>query len=169
MKPLLVGLCLYIGCDTAPPPVLFRDVTAQAGIDFVHIDGASGAYFLIETYGAGGGFFDSDGDGDLDIYLVNGFDLDGIQTAPINLDHRRGKTYWVERPDQVRSAGPGAIDFSMLDDASGRRAANVLYRNDGDGTFTDISRESGVDYTGYGMGCAVADYGQRRRPGSVRD
>ena len=46
----------------------------------------------------------------------------------------------------------------MLDDASGRRAANVLYRNDGDGTFTDISRESGADDTGYGMGCAVADY-----------
>ena len=62
MKPLLVGLCLYIGCDTAQPPVRFRDVTAQAGIDFIHIDGASGAYFLIETYGAGGGFFDSDGD-----------------------------------------------------------------------------------------------------------
>ena len=160
MKPLLVGLCLYIGCDTAPPPVRFRDVTTQSGIDFVHVDGASGAYFLIETYGAGGGFFDSDGDGDLDIYLVNGFDLGGIQATPVNLDHRRGGTYWVERPDQVRSAEPGAvdIDFSILAEASGRRAANVLYRNNGDGSFSDISRESGVDDTGYGMGCAAADY-----------
>ena len=123
MKPLLVGLCLYMGCDTAPPPVLFRDVTAQAGIDFVHIDGASGAYFLIETYGAGGGFFDSDGDGDLDVYLVNGFDLGGIQTVPINLDHRRGKTYWVERPDQVRSVGAGS---HRLLNVRRRRSADVL-------------------------------------------
>lgn len=35
---------------------------------------------------------------------------------------------------------------------------NVLYRNDGDGTFTDITRAAGVGHRGYGMGCVFADY-----------
>ena len=54
-----------------PPRVPFTDVTAAAGIDFVHESGAAGEKLLPETMGGGGGFFDFDSDGDPDLLLVN--------------------------------------------------------------------------------------------------
>ncbi len=53
------------------PVVPFTDVTAEAGIDFVHVNGAAGEALLPETMGAGGAFFDVDRDGDQDLLLVN--------------------------------------------------------------------------------------------------
>jgi hypothetical protein len=56
----------------APAPALpFADVTAAAGIDFVHDNGAYGDKLLPETMGGGGAFLDHDGDGDQDLLLVN--------------------------------------------------------------------------------------------------
>ena len=102
-----------------PPAVpVFTDVTAQAGIRFTHNRGHSGKKFLPETLGAGCAFFDADGDGWLDILLVNGKE-------------------WT----------PGA-----------RPSPSALYRNNRDGTFTDITAASGLGVPMYGMGAAVADY-----------
>jgi hypothetical protein len=47
----------------APPAVTFTDVAREAGIDFVHFNGATGAKLLPETMGGGGAFFDLDHDG----------------------------------------------------------------------------------------------------------
>ena len=99
---------------------IFVDVTEPAGIDFVHTDGRSGERLFNEFLGSGGGFFDYDGDGDLDIYLVNG----AIQVG--------------EPKDKLPH--------------------NVLYRNDGDGTFTDVTKVAGVGSTAYGTGATVGDY-----------
>lgn len=107
-------------CTIAVSEPVFIDVTESAGITFVHTDGRSGARLFNEFLGSGGGFFDYDGDGDLDIYLVNG----AIQTE--------------DRQDQTPH--------------------NVLYRNNGDNTFSDVTDESGVGSTSYGTGAAVADY-----------
>jgi hypothetical protein len=98
--------------------VQFTDVTAKAGIKFVHNAGKSGKKYLPETLGSGAAFFDADGDGWIDILFVNGKD-------------------WTPR---------------------GRHTTAALYRNNHDGTFTDITRGSGLDVEMYGIGVAVADY-----------
>ncbi len=100
------------------PPVHFTDVTARAGIRFVHNAGKTGKKWLPETMGSGCAFFDADGDGWPDILLINGKD-------------------WTPH---------------------GRRTTAALYRNNHDGTFTDITRGSGLDIEIYGLGVAVADY-----------
>jgi hypothetical protein len=103
----------------APAPrVTFTDVTAAAGIKFVHNSGRAGQKLLPETLGSGCAFFDADGDGRLDIFLVNSRD-------------------WQPR---------------------GRHSRSALYKNNGDGTFTDITSRSGLDVEMYGMGVAIGDY-----------
>ena len=99
-------------------PVRFTDVTAAAGMHFAHNSGRAGKKWLPETMGAGCAFFDADGDGWLDILLINGKD-------------------WTPR---------------------GRRTTAALYRNNHDGTFTDITRGSGLDVEIYGLGVAIGDY-----------
>ena len=78
----------------------------------------SGKKYLPETLGSGAAFFDADGDGWIDILLVNGKD-------------------WTPR---------------------GRHTTAALYRNNHNGTFTDITKGSGLDVEMYGIGVAVADF-----------
>lgn len=59
------------------PPVVFSDVTAASGIDFIHFNGATGEKLLPETMGPGCAFFDFDQDEDEDILLVNGMPWPG--------------------------------------------------------------------------------------------
>ena len=118
---LLIILLICAPLSLSPAETQFVDVTTEAGINFRHINGAEGAYHLPETLGAGGAFFDADNDGNLDIYLVN-------------------SGYWKES-------------------SSGDETPSALYRNSGDGTFTDITMTAGVGNSGnYGQGAACADY-----------
>ncbi|HEV2231775.1 MAG TPA: CRTAC1 family protein [Terriglobia bacterium] len=95
------------------------DATRQAGISFQHNTGAFGKKYLPETLGSGCAFFDYDNDGWLDIILINGMD-------------------WPEH--QIR------------------RTTLQLYRNDRNGTFTDVTHAAGLDIEMYGIGVAVGDY-----------
>ena len=66
----------------APPAVRFTDVTREAGIGFVHFNGATGAKLLPETMGGGGAFFDLDHDGDEDLLLVDATTWPGDPKRP---------------------------------------------------------------------------------------
>jgi hypothetical protein len=97
----------------------FTDVTQQAGITFRHESGAFGKKYLPETMGAGGAFFDADGDGAQDLVFVNSMS-------------------WPGRP--------------------AKKSLLALYKNNRDGTFTDVTAASGLGVQTYGMGVAAGDY-----------
>ena len=114
----LAAAGLLIPAEAPYSGPVFTDVTAQAGIHFVHNSGRAGKKYLPETMGSGCAFFDADGDGWPDILLVNSKD-------------------WTPR---------------------GRRSLPALYRNNHNGTFTDITAGSGLDVEMYGLGVAVGDF-----------
>ncbi|MDX1981982.1 MAG: CRTAC1 family protein [Bryobacteraceae bacterium] len=116
---LIMGALAASNVRAAGPGFQLVDVTRRAGIDFNHHTGGFGAKYLPETMGPGCAFLDYDGDGWLDILLINGQDWPG---------HRQ------------------------------RRATPHLYRNNRNGTFTDVTRQAGLDLEIYGLGVAVADF-----------
>lgn len=147
----------------------FYDATLAAGIDFEHINGANGQKFVIETVGPGGGFFDYDGDGRLDIYLLNGAAVPGTAyaKAPQNALYRnKGDGTFA---DATADAGVGDTGYGMgcsvgdidndgdLDLYVTNFGANALYQNKGDGTFVDATARAGVGDERWGSSSAFAD------------
>ncbi|MDE0014475.1 MAG: FG-GAP-like repeat-containing protein [Candidatus Poribacteria bacterium] len=151
--------------------VQFVDVTAEAGINFRHINGAEGAYHLPETLGAGGAFFDADNDGYLDIYLVNSGYWDkssSVEKALSVLYRNNGNGTFA---DITTTAGVGnrgnygqgaaCADYNNDGDVDlyvTNFGVNVLYRNNGDGTFTDVTRVAGVGDSGWSSSATFLDY-----------
>ena len=126
---MLVTKLIVLALIFAP---IFREVAQHTGLKFQHYNGMSGKFYLPEITGSGGALFDFDNDGDLDVYLVQGNVLEP-NTTP-------GNTLFP-----WRSAEP----------PRGR-----LFRNDLKSrqlTFTDLTQQSGIVATGYGMGAAVGD------------
>ena len=150
--------------------VRFVDRTDRAGIEFRHENSATDEKYLVETMGAGGGFFDYDGDGDLDIYLVNGATHPGSAhtgAPPTNALYRNdGEGRFT---DTTALAGVGDTSFGMgmaaadydndgdLDLYVTNFGDNVFYRNNGDGTFTDITEHAGVATGGWSTSAAFGD------------
>ena len=133
----------------------FRDITAQAGIHFVHNNAAFGKKWLPETLGAGAAFIDYDNDGYPDILLVNGEDWPGHARAAstLKLYHNNHDGTFT---DVTRKAGLAVSMFGMgvavgdydndgHDDlfitALGQ---SHLFHNNGNGTFTDVTRAAGM-------------------------
>jgi len=128
LRTALVAVALLAAGTLAaqvPDAGIFVDVTDDAGIDFTHISGAFGGKWLPETNGSGASFFDADGDGWIDLLMVQG-------------------STWPGHEDAV----PAEL----------RDATMKLYRNQGDGTFTDVTAASGLAIKMYGTGAAPADY-----------
>jgi hypothetical protein len=140
-----------------PPTVVFTDITAEAGIDFVHTNGAVGDKLLPETMGGGCAFLDFDADGDQDLLLVNSGHWPtspGADGAPATMALYRNDG--AGRFEDVTAAsgldvgfyGMGAAvgDYDNDGDADLYFTAvgpNHLFRNDG-GRFVDVTGAGGV-------------------------
>lgn len=148
-------------------PIRLRDVTGQTGIDFRHTDGSSGQHYIMETMTGGLAIFDYDGDGQEDIYFLNGAPLPGTQVdvPPTNHLYRnlgqfrfRKVTAEAAVGDPGFGLGVSVADYNndgFLDIYVNNFGPNVLFRNNGDGTFTDVTAEAGVA-NGHKVGAGVA-------------
>ena len=154
----------------APNVIQLRDVSDETGITFVHTDGSSGQRYIVETVSAGLALFDYDGDGLIDLYLVNGAPLPGAsaESPPRNALYRN-EGGWQFR-DVTDETGVGDTGFGLgvtvadfdndgfPDLFVNNFGPNVLYRNNGDGTFTDVTEQAGVPGDGQvGAGAAFLD------------
>ena len=150
-------------------PVLFRDVAVESGVTFTHINGASPAKHIVETMGSGGVLFDYDGDGWLDILLVDGgsvADAGVAARAGTRLLRNQGNGTFddVTRTAKIehRAFGMGACAADYDNDGHEdlyltNFGPNVLLHNNGDGTFADVTKTAGVGATSLSTSCAFAD------------
>ncbi len=102
----------------------FTEITKAVGLQMNHDAGVEGDFHFEEIAASGCALADFDGDGRLDIYLVNG-----------TTHHRRGGT-----------------------DPAADAPTDRLFLQTADGSFVDVTAQSGLQATGYGFGCAVGDY-----------
>ena len=173
---------VLLGAESPLPQ--FVDIARQAGIAFQHVNGASSDKHLVETMGSGGLFFDYDGDGWIDVFLVDGGSIADQSTdrrARHRLFHNRGNP--STGSGQAASTSSGQAQFEDVTERSGiqHRAygmgacagdvdgdgrpdlyitnfgPNTLYRNRGDGTFEDITSRARVGDTRWSASCAFAD------------
>ena len=158
-----------------PQPEWFVDRAVESGIDFVHINGMTGQLYMPEILAPGVALFDYDNDGDLDVYLVQSGGFDGQR--PNDRLYRNDLT--------VRLDGTRTLHFTDVTAASGIEARgygmgvatgdfnndgwvdlyltkfdapNQLLRNNGNGTFTDVSKASGTDQRSWSVSAAFVDF-----------
>jgi len=118
---------LWAATSTAP----VFEVKLPKGLDFTLQNSPTPQKYLIETMPGGVALLDYNNDGLLDIFLVNGGRITSPMQSPENFD-RHDPRYW-----------------------------NRLYRQNKDGSFTDVTQQAGLSNAGdgnYGMGVAVGDY-----------
>ncbi|OWK36030.1 CRTAC1 family protein [Fimbriiglobus ruber] len=146
-------------------PAWFEDVTDRVGLDFVHDAGPTGNYPMTQVIGSGGAFFDCDGDGLLDIYLIqNG----GPGSKAVNRLFRQqpGGTF----TDITEGSGLGVAGFGMgvaIGDVNNDGKPDILltqyggvrlFLNLGGGKFADVTEEAGLVNPLWATSAAFLDY-----------
>ncbi|MFZ0394044.1 MAG: CRTAC1 family protein [Terracidiphilus sp.] len=162
--------------EGTPLGVTFTDVVKESGLDLVTTYGGIGKNkYLLETTGCGLAFYDYDNDGWVDLFIVNGWRLQGFPdgnaphshlfknnrdgtftdvTAGSGLEHKTG---WGQ------ACCVGDYDNDGHDDLFVTYyGQNALYRNHGDGTFTNVTEQAGLMQSGpkvrWNTGCTFVDY-----------
>jgi hypothetical protein len=170
--------------ESAPPAAAssaptFTDVTEASGIGFRHENSPTTSKYLIETMGGGVAVFDYDNDGRLDVFFINGAALadpmpggaepdKSVPRFANRLYRNKGDGTFddVTRPAGLAAArgyGMGAAVGDYDNDGSEdlyvtNFGANILYHNNGDGTFTDVTARAGVAGGGWSTSAGFFDY-----------
>ncbi len=168
--------------DAAPPQRdWFVERATESGLAFVHVNGMSGKLYVPEVLAPGVALFDFDNDGDLDVYLVQGSALQPSAPGPegSQFSDRLFRNDLAIAPDGTRT-----LRFTDVTAASGIStpgygmgvaagdvnndgwvdlyltkfdAPNQLLRNNGNGTFTDVSKASGADHRSWSVSASFVD------------
>ena len=168
-----IAMCTLCVIPLGAVPVAafhFVDVAAQSGLTSVLHAGRPGKDHLLDSAGSGVAFLDYDGDGRLDVYLVNAWLLDGSKVV-----ERGRNSLYRGRPDGtfedvteragVGGEGQWGCGVAVADfDADGRPdlfitnfGPNILYRNRGDGTFENVAAKVGLESPAWNTGAAFFD------------
>jgi enediyne biosynthesis protein E4 len=164
----------------AAPDTHFTDITEGVGIDFRHENSATANKFLIETMGGGVALLDLDNDGRLDIFFTNGARIDDLSEGrqPDKSDRRFWDRLYRQKPDGrfedvTEKAGlngaaqnqygmgvaVGDYDNDGFEDLYVTNyGSNTLYRNNGDGTFADVTSRAGVGAGAWSASAGFFDY-----------
>lgn len=170
---IALATTLALGASAvAPLPYAFVNVAREAGLHGVTVYGGRDRNrYLVETTGSGVALIDADGDGWLDVFVVNGTTLDGFPpheapTARLYRNGRDGTFADVTDRSGLRQTGWGQAACVGDYDADGRDDLVVtywgqhrLFRNRPDGMFEDTTAPAGlVTPRRWGSGCAFLDY-----------
>jgi len=163
------------------PAVQFTDETQAAGISFEHRNSATPDKYLLETMGGGVALLDYDNDGRLDVFFTNGAKLEESMTGGKSPD-KTDPAFWNRLYRQTSSGtfedvttkagvsgaaqnqygmGTAAGDYDndgFIDLYVTSYGRNTLYRNMGDGTFTDVTERAGVGAGGWSASAGFFDY-----------
>lgn len=150
------------------PPIRFIEKTEEAGLSgFRHALGSAEKLWIVDAMGSGLAAGDYDGDGDDDLYLVNG--RPDIETPDPKWRNALFRNEGGRFVDVTETAGVGDTGVGMcavfgdvdgdghLDLFVGNYGPNVFYRNNGDGTFSDQTAETGLAHGGYAAAAAFGD------------
>ena len=172
----LLSALLLNACSSEPSQspsdssIQFVEVARQAGIDFQHYNGSQGDYYYAETFGSGAAFFDYDGDGWQDIYLMNGAFLVGERppSPPANRLYRNaGPDGFVDMTASTRAGHEGygmgcaAGDYDNDGDQDlfiTNYGPNAFLQNDGSGSFSDVTETAAVGDPRWGTSCGFLDF-----------
>ena len=165
----------------AAPAVPVLEGKLPPGLDFTLQNSPTAQKYLIETMPGGVGLFDYNNDGLLDIFLVNGGRVNSPMQAPENFD-RHDPRYWNRLYQQnkdgsftdvtehagLANAGDGNYGMGVAVgdyDNDGYSdlyvtsyGKNILYHNNGDGTFSDVTAKAGVAGGGWSVSAGFFDY-----------
>jgi len=167
---VVIGGCARLGWSAEPDPVArfeFTDIAASAGLVAPTWCGRKDKPHLLESGGTGVALVDVDEDGLLDAYLVNGWRLRGSEVVERGRDrlyHNCGGHRFEDVTEQAGLGHPGWGTGIAVGDVDGDQhldlfvttfGPDVLYRNQGDGTFAEVTGSPGID--GWSAGAVLFD------------